>query len=134
MAKFTKQQAEEEFTKYTKNVTEDDIDGVLEKENAILGKAKGPLEKFAGNIKLLFSVIKDYAKGNYREIPWLTIAAIIGALLYIFSPIDLIPDFIPVAGLLDDAGVLGICLNGIGKDLKNYELWKKQSLIEHKKN
>jgi len=92
MKNFTKDQAEEEFDKYSKNVTEDDVSKVLEKEKAILGKAHGPLEKFAQNIKLLFSVIKDYANGSYKEIPWMTIAAIIGSLLYIFSPIDLIPE------------------------------------------
>jgi len=130
MTKFTNEQAQEEFDKYTRNVTEDDVSGVLDKEEAILGKAHGPLEKFAHNIKLLFSLIKDYASGNYREIPWTTIAAIIGALLYIFSPIDLVPDFIPVAGLLDDAAVFGLCLKGIGHDLKKYELWKKQHAVD----
>ena len=59
MADFTKQQAEEEFLKYSSNVTEDDVSGVLEKEEAILNKAHGPLEKFAKNIKLLFSFVKD---------------------------------------------------------------------------
>jgi len=130
MARFTNEQAQEEFDKYTRNVTEDDVSGVLDKEKAILGKAHGPLEKFAHNIKLLFSLIKDYANGKYREIPWTTIAAIIGALLYIFSPIDLVPDFIPVLGLVDDAAVLGLCLKGIGHDLKKYELWKKQHAVE----
>jgi len=126
MAKFTKKQAEEEFAKYSRNVTEDDVSGVLEKEEAILGKAHGPLEKFAKNIKLLFSIIKDYSNGSYREIPWTSIAAIIGSLIYIFSPIDLVPDIIPVLGLVDDAAVLALCLKGIANDLEKYEKWKSQ--------
>jgi len=133
MEKFTDEEAEEEFAKYAENVTEDDVSGVLEKEEAILDKVKGPLAKFAQNIKLLFSVVKDYAQGNYKEIPWTSIAAIIGALLYIFSPIDLIPDFIPVVGLMDDAAVLGLCLSSIGNDLKKYEKWKQKSRIDNKK-
>jgi uncharacterized membrane protein YkvA (DUF1232 family) len=131
MAKFTEEQAEEEFANYTRNVTEDDVSGVLDKEEAILGKAHGPLEKFAHNIKLLFSVVKDYVNGNYKEMPWTTIAAIVGALLYVFSPIDLVPDFIPVVGLLDDAAVLGMCLKAIGRDLKTYEIWKKGHSVDY---
>jgi uncharacterized membrane protein YkvA (DUF1232 family) len=137
MKDFTKKQAEEEFVKYSNNVTEDDVSGVLEKEEAILNKAHGPLEKFANNIKLLFSFVKDYASGKYKEVPWTTIAAIIGSLIYVFSPIDLIPDFIPVLGLTDDAAVLGLCLAGIASDLKKYEIWKSQyveyEIIEGKK-
>jgi len=132
MAKFTDEQVEEEFENYTKNVTEDDVSGVLDKEQEILGKARGPLAKFAQNIKLLFSVVKDYANGSYRQIPWGTVAAIVGALLYIFSPIDLVPDFIPVVGLLDDAAVLAACLKLIGKDLAKYQAWqvKKQQAMK----
>jgi uncharacterized membrane protein YkvA (DUF1232 family) len=132
MAKFTEEQAEEEFGKYSRNVTEDDVSGVLDKEDEILGKAHGPLEKFVQNIKLLFSVVKDYTNGNYREIPWTTIAAIAGSLLYVFSPIDLVPDFIPVVGLADDAAVLGMCLAGIEHDLKKYEFWKRRHTVEYK--
>ena len=34
--------------------------------------------------------------------PWLAKAAALAVAAYAFSPIDLIPDFIPVLGLLDD--------------------------------
>jgi uncharacterized membrane protein YkvA (DUF1232 family) len=132
MAKFTNEQAEEEFAKYSKNVSEDDVSGVLDKEGKILGKARGPLEKFAQNIKLLFSLVKDYTNGSYREVPWVTIAAIVGSLLYIFSPIDLIPDFIPVLGLTDDAAVLALCLKGIVSDLTKYQAWKREKDADYK--
>ncbi|MBD1844087.1 DUF1232 domain-containing protein [Cyanobacteria bacterium FACHB-63] len=36
---------------------------------------------------------------------WLVIA---GTLLYLFSPIDLLPDFIPLIGQIDDTVVLGL--------------------------
>ena len=49
--------------------------------------------------------------GFDRSVPWETKTALGGGLLYILSPIDGIPDFIPVLGLLDDlllvpAGIL----------------------------
>ena len=125
MTKFICEQAEEEFVKYTKNVSEDAVSGVLDKADEILGKAHGPLEKFAQNMKLLFSIVKDYANGSYREVPWLTIAAIVGSLLYVFSLMDLIPDFIPVLGLIDDAAVLALCLKEIANDLAKYKALSK---------
>ena len=132
MAKFTHEQAEEEFMRYSRNVSEDDVFGVLDKEDEILGKALGPLAKFARNMKLLFSMVKDYVNGTYRGVSWVTIAAVVGSLLYIFSPIDLIPDFIPVLGLTDDAAVLALCLKKIAGDLAKYKTWKRNNDIEYK--
>ena len=38
-------------------------------------------------------------------------AIIVAALLYLMSPVDLVPDTIPVLGWLDDMGVAAIALN-----------------------
>lgn len=38
--------------------------------------------------------------------PWGAILSLIVALLYGASPIDLIPDFLPIIGILDDAVVV----------------------------
>ncbi|MHC4839771.1 MAG: YkvA family protein [Planctomycetota bacterium] len=43
------------------------------------------------------------------------------ALLYFISPIDLVPDAIPVAGLLDDAAVVGAALGMLGALMKPYK-------------
>ena len=40
---------------------------------------------------------------------------IIAALLYLNSPVDLVPDWIPVGGLLDDAGVATLVLDYVLK-------------------
>ena len=111
-AKVTKKQAEEELKKGAKNITEDDLKKVLDKRDEIEGKFKGngSLGRFIADLKLLFSIIQDYVKGEYRETPYWSIAAIAAALLYVLSPIDLIPDVIPGVGYVDDALVVAACL------------------------
>jgi uncharacterized membrane protein YkvA (DUF1232 family) len=131
MAKISEKQAREQFEKYSRNVTENDVFGVLKKEKSILSKVTGPLKEFGQNISLLFSLIKNYKAGTYKEIPWTTITAVVGSLIYVFSPIDLIPDFIPFAGLLDDAAVLGFCLAAIKNDLDKYKSWKGPVDVEY---
>jgi uncharacterized membrane protein YkvA (DUF1232 family) len=55
-----------------------------------------------------------------------------GSLLYVFSPIDLVPDIIPIAGLTADAVALGVCLAGIGHDLQKYKPWKSKNTVDYK--
>ena len=44
---------------------------------------------------------------------------IVLVLLYVMSPIDLIPDFIPIAGWIDDLGVVGYGVKIILNQIKN---------------
>jgi uncharacterized membrane protein YkvA (DUF1232 family) len=46
--------------------------------------------------------------------------AIVLAVIYIVSPVDAIPDMIPVVGWLDDLGVLGLLIGGLMRELDMY--------------
>ncbi len=85
---------------------------------------KGALEGVWNKLQLLFSVTKDYSTGRYTEIPKRSIVAIIGGLIYLLMPMDAIPDFIPVFGLVDDIFVLNLVYRQVLKDLEKYEKWK----------
>ena len=85
----------------------------------------GTLSKYLGDIKLYFKMLGDVFTGKYKKVPVGTIAAIVGTLLYVLSPIDLIPDFIPVIGYLDDAAMLALCLNFTKYDVEEYKKDKK---------
>jgi uncharacterized membrane protein YkvA (DUF1232 family) len=43
-----------------------------------------------------------YLAARHQTTPWYAKLLVAGVVAYAFSPIDLIPDFIPVLGLLDD--------------------------------
>jgi len=126
MKTFSEDDAEEEFYKRQKNFKKKDADKIFDKEENLFKKFLNisNLKEYYQDFKDLFSLLKDYYKGNYQEVPWLIIASIGGTLLYVLSPIDLIPDFIPFFGYLDDAVVFGLCLKVVKVDLEKYRMWR----------
>ena len=89
------------------------------------GMKDGPITTLFEDIKLMVEIIKDYINGTYRQIPEGSIIAILGALIYFLSPIDIIPDFIPGVGYIDDAFVIALVLKQVHNDLNNYKIWKE---------
>ena len=63
-------------------------------------KAKAVVEAFKREVKVYRLVLAD------RRTPWLARVLLGAAVAYALSPIDLIPDFIPVAGYLDDVVIV----------------------------
>ncbi|PWT72492.1 MAG: hypothetical protein C5B59_15595 [Bacteroidetes bacterium] len=60
--------------------------------------------KWRQQILILYYGLKDSRSPYFSKIP------AIAALVYLFSPIDLIPDFIPFAGYLDDLVIVPLLL------------------------
>ena len=73
----------------------------------------------------MISLVKSYVKKEYTELPIGSIVAIISALLYFVSPIDIIPDTIPGVGHLDDTAVIAACLLLVGSDVEEYLAWRE---------
>ncbi|HEL1616873.1 TPA: DUF1232 domain-containing protein [Streptococcus suis] len=68
----------------------------------------------------MISLIRSYIKRDYQEVPKGVLLATVGALIYFFSPVDALPDFILGAGLLDDVFVLNACLKLIKTDVDDF--------------
>lgn len=120
--------AKEELGKRAKNMTRDDIADVLGKE----GKAKtivekaGFLSQYWDDIKTSFALIRDWFNGSYDKVPTRMIVSLAGALIYLVSPLDLIPDWVPMAGFVDDAAILAFVFQLSKVDLNAYREWKRR--------
>jgi len=108
-------------------VTDKDLEKVVSRSEDIKKKftSGGPLHRFIEDGQLLISVVKDYRTGVFRKIPFGTVAAIVVTLIYVLNPFDLVPDFLPIIGQLDDAAVVAACMILIEHDLQTYKLWKQ---------
>lgn len=125
-----KKEIEEEYMKDEITKIEDgDLKMVMDNEEDINKKISSTnmLEKYTELAKVMFGMLKDYRKGIYTEVPWFTIASIAFGFLYVLNPLDIIPDFIPGLGYIDDLAVLSFGLRFIETDLHNYLDWKLES-------
>lgn len=127
MTGFSERKANEQLNTEADKVHRKDLGDLLDRQQAIEDKVRnsGKLRRFGTDIRLMFSMLRDYWQGNYREVPWKSIAAIAGALVYVLNPLDLIPDLLFGFGFLDDAGVVAACLALVESDLLHYAAWKE---------
>lgn len=49
---------------------------------------------------------------------------IVAALIYFLSPVDLIPDILPIVGLSDDVVVVALAYKQVKSDIEKYKVWK----------
>lgn len=74
---------------------------------------------------VLGRLIKAYALGQYKDVPWKTMLLIIAAIIYFVNPLDLIPDLIPLTGLTDDFAVLLWVYNSVSNEIGKFLTWEK---------
>ena len=117
--------AEEEINKRAKGMSREDIGDTIGKEKNAerLAKENGFLQQYWQDIKTSFALLKDWYMGNYTKIPFRMVASIAGAMLYLVSPLDVVPDWVPFGGLLDDALVLAAIFALSRSDLDEYLAW-----------
>jgi uncharacterized membrane protein YkvA (DUF1232 family) len=75
-------------------------------------------------LQSLFRLIKLSASGEYTGVPATTVVAAVAVLIYFLSPLDLIPDFIPVVGLLDDMALVAWFSTSIKHELDKFHEWE----------
>ena len=83
-------------------------------------------------LQTLFRLVRTAVSGEYTGVPSTTVAAAVAVLIYFLSPIDLIPDFIPVVGLLDDVALLAWFSTTVKHEIDRFHEWEltRPALVE----
>lgn len=122
------------------------LDGLMGKSNRILNnkhrffnlftrsmsKAEGigEFDEIKTDLKTVFSLVGDYLHGNYKKVSKTSLLLIIGSLLYLLNPMDIVPDFLLGVGFLDDLAVFTYMIKKIRQELDKYRTWKDGSKSE----
>ena len=81
---------------------------------------------------LMGKLVASYKRGEYRRVPWKVIASLVFAIGYVVCPVDLIPDYIPVVGFVDDTVVVGLVFNQVADELRRFVIFKGLDLADYR--
>ena len=78
------------------------------------------------NVLTFVEMAKAYVTGAYRQVSTKNLILIIIGLIYLVMPLDLIPDFIPITGFLDDSTVVAAIYKLLIVDIDRFKDWKSK--------
>ena len=80
-----------------------------------------------GDVQDLISMLHDYYHGEYKKVPAVVMGGTAAIVAYLVSPLDLVPDNIPLLGFVDDALIINLVMQlCIDKELDRYRAWREQ--------
>jgi uncharacterized membrane protein YkvA (DUF1232 family) len=115
---------EENLFNRAKNVSREDEKVVVEelpdKMAQVLNSVheRMPVVKsMIGKVKTLYAMMRD----KEFAMAWSSKTMVIAGLLYFISPVDFLPDVIPVLGYIDDAFVISLVMNALTSEIEKYQ-------------
>ena len=85
---------------------------------------RAPFKELWGYFQAMLRLIRAYYRGQYRNISFANFVIIIGAIIYVLDPWDLMPDWIPGLGFLDDATILAFAVQKTRETLDEFLTWE----------
>ena len=112
------------YEKYKKtNITAEDLKKA--------GKVKNNLGAVASKFGLLVRMLQADKRGEFKILT-MDKVKIIGAIIYVISTIDAVPDILPIIGFGDDIGVVAYVISKLGSLISEYEKFELQKKREEK--
>lgn len=81
---------------------------------------RGGLREIREDLKTFAAFTRDIVGGRYRDYSRTALTLVVAAILYVISPLDLLPDFIPL-GFLDDVAIVTWAASRLSDEMERYK-------------
>ena len=96
--------------------------------------SKNGLSEVKDTLLLIRDYLHDVSTGIYKDYEVKKLVIIVAAIIYVVTPIDLLPDFVP-PGLIDDLSILAWAVKEASSELSRYkELTGRKETKPHTDN
>ncbi|PQO39239.1 hypothetical protein C5Y96_05110 [Blastopirellula marina] len=119
----SKTEAYDRLHEYAQKASPEDVQKIREN---LIDMNRGPIKKIWHDVLTLWKMITD------PNASWTSKAIAMGAVLYLISPLDGIPDLLPLVGLTDDAAVILAAVATLAFELKKYRDAKMSNTVDGK--
>ncbi len=85
---------------------------------------KGGLKEVRVQLGLLYDYITDVIHGRYKAYSKSALTMALAAILYVISPLDILPDLIPF-GFVDDIAIVTWAIAKLEEELQKYKVGKE---------
>lgn len=108
----------------TRDIAPADVETLMGNEDEIrrrfdeLGSPE--LALFKAQLALALDCLRDHVDGECPQIPYYTISLLGAAVMYFSDEFDVVPDFLPNVGKLDDASVMAMAFDLAADGLRRY--------------
>lgn len=96
------------------------IDSAFER----VGQTSGRVVDLQNQSKAMLRMLKAWYAREYTGLSPKAVASLVASAIYIVNPIDIIPDFIPIIGRLDDKLVLGFFIKKLNNEIQKFMAWE----------
>ncbi|AMR67796.1 YkvA family protein [Aquipseudomonas alcaligenes] len=97
------------------------------------GERNARFARVRDDLNLLLGLCAAWWRGEYRAVGRQALLSVVAALLYFLAPLDMVPDWLPGAGLLDDLAVLAWVMRTWAAELDAYMAWREARPAEQLK-
>ncbi len=87
--------------------------------------AKNGLKEVKDKVYLIIDYLKDVSSGKYQDYSGKSLLMLVAGMIYLLTPLDVVPDFLPMMGFADDAAVIAWLFKEMNEELDKYEKLNK---------